>query len=120
MRSVLPCRLSDQVFFTVQSKMGSLRWHAIDPPTFLDYPNAELLLIASHGTEIAQGGDIQHGEEIAHELEKIADAGDVADVDEEEKHEIEAGVQKGIFEMLKARGKHIVEGEDSLIEGTWV
>lgn len=97
--------------------MGTLRWHAIDPPTFLDYPNAELLFIASHGTDIAQDA----GEEIAHELEKIADEGDVADADEEEKHEIEAGVQKGIFEMLKARGKeHVVEGEESLIEGNWV
>ena len=102
---------------TVQSKIGTLRWHAIDPPTFLDYPNAELLLIASHGADIAHHA----GQEIAHELEQIADEGDVADVEEDEKHEIEAGVQKGIFGMLKARGKeHVVEGQESLIEGNWV
>lgn len=98
--------------------MGSLRWHAIDPPTFLDYPNAELLFIASHGAD-----DIAHdvGEEIAHELEKIADEGDVADVPEEEMHKIEHDIQRSIYDMLKARGtRNVVEGEESLIDGTWV
>lgn len=74
-------------------------------------------MIASHGADIARDA----GQEIAHELEQIADEGDVADVEEDEKHEIEAGVQRGIFDMLKARGKeHVVEGQESLIEGHWV
>lgn len=102
---------------TVQSQMGSLRWHAVDPPTYLDYPNAELLFIASHGDDIAHDA----GEAIAHELEKIADEGDVTDVPEDEMHKIEHSIQKSIFDMLKARGtKNVVEGEESLIEGTWV
>jgi fructose-1,6-bisphosphatase/inositol monophosphatase family enzyme len=97
--------------------MGSLRWHAIDPPTYLDYPNAELLFIASHADDIAHDA----GDEIAHDLEKIADEGDVTDVPEDEMHKIEHSIQKSIYDMLKARGtKNVVEGEESLIEGTWV
>lgn len=97
--------------------MGSLRWHAVDPPAYLDYPNAELLFIASHADDIAHDA----GDEIAHDLEKIADEGDVTDVPEEEMHKIEHSIQKSIYDMLKARGtKNVVEGEETLIEGNWV
>lgn len=97
--------------------MGDLRWHAADPASYLDYPNAELLLIASHADGITQ--DV--GEEIAHELETIADEGNVMDAAEEEMHRIEEKVERSIYDMLKARGgEHVIEGEQSLINGTWL
>jgi hypothetical protein len=97
--------------------MGDLRWHAADPAAYLDYPNAELLLIASHADGITH--DV--GEQIAHELETIADEGNVMDAMEEEMHKIEEKVERSIYDMLKARGdEKVIEGEQSLIDGTWL
>ncbi|KAJ9107561.1 hypothetical protein QFC21_001020 [Naganishia friedmannii] len=101
----------------LQSQMGDLRWHAADPASYLDYPNAELLLIASHADGITQ--DV--GEEIAHELETIADEGNVMNAVEEEMHRIEEKVERSIYDMLKVRGgEKVIEGDQSLIAGTWL
>ncbi|KAJ9123194.1 hypothetical protein QFC22_001387 [Naganishia vaughanmartiniae] len=101
----------------LQSQMGDLRWHAADPASYLDYPNAEILLIASHTDGITH--DV--GEEIAHELETIADEGNVMDAVEEDMHKIEEKVERSIYDMLKARGgEKVIEGEQSLIDGTWL
>jgi hypothetical protein len=40
---------------------------------------------------------------------------------EEEMHKIEEKVERSIYDMLKARGdEKVIEGEQSLIDGTWL
>lgn len=102
--------------FAVKDSMGSLRWHPLTPPSFLNYKNAELIFIATHPGDLP---DIA-GEEIIHDLEEIADEGDVEALGEEQKEEVEEEVIKSIWEMLKARGKDkTVVGGDVAVTGEW-
>lgn len=102
---------------TVQSLLRELRWGPVDPPTYLDHENAELLFISSHNSspsDIANATD----PDIAHEMEEI--------VDQEQAHESGAGgkmdekLEKEIFEMLKVQDDgHVLAGGEALISGKW-
>lgn len=93
----------------LQSRLGDLRWSSIDPPTYLDYPNAELLFISAHHDA--------GGEKVEHELDDIADE---EHVKESRSHKVEEKVEQRLFAMLKAQDdEHVVTGGEVLIKGEW-
>ena len=96
--------------------MGDLRWHPLTPPTYLDYQHAELLLIATHPSDLPEIA----GEEVLHDMEEIADEGDMEHLNKAEEEQMEGEVKAEIFDMLKAReDKVVVVGGDTLITGEW-
>jgi isopentenyl diphosphate isomerase/L-lactate dehydrogenase-like FMN-dependent dehydrogenase len=101
----------------VQSRMGQLQWHPLDPPTYLDYQHAELIFIATHPSDLPEIA----GEEVMHDMEEIADEGDVELLSKQDGEHATEQVKEEIFAMLRARegeGKGKI-GADSVITGEW-
>jgi arginase family enzyme len=96
--------------------MDDLRWHPLTPPSYLDYQHAELLLIATHPSDLP---DIA-GDEVLHDMEEIADEGDIEHLNKAQGEEMKEEIAGEIFEMLKARdAKGTVVGGDTVITGEW-
>lgn len=94
----------------LQSRMGDLRWSSCDPPSYLDYPNAELLFISAHHDA--------GGQQVEHELNDLADEQHVKETTD---RKIEGEIEQRLFAMLKAQDdEHVVTGgEQALIKGEW-
>jgi len=100
----------------VQNSMGDLRWHPLTPPSFLDHKHAELLFIATHASDLP---DIA-GDEILHDMEDIADEGDLEHLSGHDEEQVQAEIKAEIFDMLKAREeKNVVVGGDTIVTGEW-
>jgi hypothetical protein len=101
---------------TVQASMGELRWHPLTPPSYLDHKHAELLFIATHPSDLP---DIT-GDEILHDMEEIADEGDMEHLGKYEREQVQEEIKAEVFDMLNAREeKGVVVGGESVISGQW-
>ncbi len=119
--------------------MSTLRWHPIDPPQYLDYPNAELIFTAASPHSLSETlekttedhakmdykdeGHAEHeGKEIADDMRKIAEMEGVEhgyDLENEhEQEDVQGGVVDWVMGMLRGKGT-VAGGEESLIHGHW-